>query len=453
MSNKKTSKKNIFSGISGQFLKLSYFPMIILTLIITIAGSSFVLSSLKAKSKSSMADVSNLVLMNLDDMYEGSFEYKETNSEIYLFKGEHQLNGDFEYIDNVKTRTGFDITICYMNYAVITTLRDNNNNRLIGAGDSDVIVKDVIEGGSETFYSDVKFNKKDYMAYYKPLRNSAGEVIGMICVASSTDEINSLVWKAIIPLIGIAILAILVFAYFTYRYSKDFIDVIYKIRDYMKKISEGDFRADIDFKVEKRKDELGMMGRSAQKTAGNLRVLVEEDQLTSLNNRRSADKKIKGTLDNYYNKGVDFCLAIGDIDFFKKVNDTYGHEAGDKVLIAVSSVLKNFMADKGYAIRWGGEEFILVFDKGRASLDSCSLKMNEMLDEIRAIEVESGDQIIKVTMTFGLLECEKKEVPTEDIDKFYKDEMDYYIAKADGRLYYGKEHGRNQLVNYEIEEI
>lgn len=451
MNNSKENKKNIFSGISGQFLKLTYFPMIILTIVFAIVGSTLVLASLNYKSKSSMKDVSNLVLMNLDDMYEGNYEYKENNGEIYLFKGEHQINGDFDYIDKVKEHTGFDITICYLNYAVITTLTDNEGQRLIGAADSDVVVRDVINTGNEKFYSKVKFNKNEYMAYYKPIMNAAGEVIGMICVATSTDEINSLVWKTIIPLIGIAVLAIILFAFFAYRYSKDFIDVIYKIRDYMKKVSDGDFLSDIDIKVEKRNDELGMMGQSAQKTARTLRKMVEEDQLTQLNNRRSADKKIKATIQNYMEKGVDFCLAIGDIDFFKKVNDTYGHEAGDKVLIAVSEVLKKFMADKGYAIRWGGEEFILVFDKGKVNLSLCSVKINEMLDTIRTIEVQSGDQTIKVTMTFGVLECEKETNENiEDMDSFLKSRMDYYIAKADSRLYFGKEHGRNQLINFDI---
>lgn len=458
MNDGKNAKKGL-GGISGQFLKISYLPMILITLIITIAGSSFVLSSLKQGAKSAMEDTANMVLMNLDDMYPGDFNSIQLNEAIYLLKGEHQFNGDFEYVDKVKEKTGYDVTICYMNYAVATTLTDNSGTRLVGAADSDVVYNDVIVEGNVNFYPEVDFNKQDYMAYYTPFRNADGDVVGMLCIASATDSLKTLVWQAIVPLICIAVIAMLIACIFTYRYSKKFIDAISRIQKYMKKVSDGDFLSDIDYAVESRNDEIGQMGFDAQKTARILRKLVEEDQLTQLNNRRSADKKIKATISNYIEKGVDFCVALGDIDFFKEVNDTYGHEAGDKVLMAVADTLKNFMADKGYAIRWGGEEFLLIFDKGKVELESCARSIEGMLDQIRALEIVSGDQIIKVNMTFGLLECEKDDIEAfenfteeheESKDVYLKSRMDYYISEADKRLYYGKERGRNQLVAYAV---
>ena len=60
--------------------------------------------------------------------------------------------------------------------------------------------------------------------------------------------------------------------------------------------------------------------------------------------------------------GIPFCVVLGDIDFFKKVNDTYGHDAGDEILKFVALELRRMMLGKGFATRWGGEEFLLVFD-------------------------------------------------------------------------------------------
>ena len=60
--------------------------------------------------------------------------------------------------------------------------------------------------------------------------------------------------------------------------------------------------------------------------------------------------------------GIEYCVAIGDIDFFKKVNDRYGHEAGDVVLTKVARILREKIMSKGYVCRWGGEEFLIVLE-------------------------------------------------------------------------------------------
>ena len=460
MENKK-AKKSIFDSISWQFIRISYLPMIFLTIVIVLVGSGLVNNSLKNEAADGMIDMSNTILESFESMYPGDYSVSEDNGGITLSKGEHLFNGDFEYIDKIKEITGCNITICYQNYAVITTLYDSNNVRLVGAADSDRIVAEVIKEDKSMFYPEVEFNKEMYLAYYTPIKEASGTVIGTFMIAKKADTITQLTWKAVLPMVGVALIAIILAAIFTYIYSVKFIGDIRKIQGYMKKVAEGTFEHSVDPTLENRTDEIGQMADSAVRTSLRLRKMVEEDQLTNLYNRRSADKKIKATIENYIDKGVRFNIALGDIDFFKKVNDTYGHEAGDQVLIAVSSTLKDFMKDKGYAIRWGGEEFLLIFDKGKNDFEESCRNMEQMLDRIRALRVESGENIISVNMTFGILECEKEDMEVnlaslEDErkgakDSFLKKRMDYYISTADGRLYYGKEHGRNQLVSYPVD--
>ncbi|MBP5152518.1 MAG: GGDEF domain-containing protein [Lachnospiraceae bacterium] len=129
--------------------------------------------------------------------------------------------------------------------------------------------------------------------------------------------------------------------------------------------------------------------------------------------------------------GEPFCLSIADIDFFKKVNDTYGHNAGDDVLRAVAGILKENMVGKGFAARWGGEEFMLVFD--RLSSKQAVPVLEKALDDIRANTVETEGFEIKVTMTFGI--SDGSQGPIEDI-----------VSVADEKLYYGKQNGRNRIV-------
>ena len=122
---------------------------------------------------------------------------------------------------------------------------------------------------------------------------------------------------------------------------------------------------------------------------------------------------------------------LGDIDFFKKVNDTYGHECGDIVLSEVATILNKNMRNQGFVARWGGEEFLLVFEN--CNLDEAVNKLEHILDEIRKKEISYKDEIVRITMTFGI--CQGS-----------TDDMDDVIRMADSKLYEGKAGGRNQIV-------
>ena len=127
-------------------------------------------------------------------------------------------------------------------------------------------------------------------------------------------------------------------------------------------------------------------------------------------------------------------MVIGDIDFFKKVNDTYGHEVGDKVLVAVAKALKNSMTGSGFVARWGGEEFLIVFDE--TEYDEGLKKLQVCMDNVRKLQIadERLEMPIQVTMTFGITAGGAE------------DDMDNLLRIADERLYEGKTGGRNRIV-------
>ncbi len=456
-------KKIRYNSLSFQFLTITIIPMLLIGIIITVAGSSFVARSLAEDVKENLMDLSQTILITFDDLYPGDYYAVEANNEIYMLKGEHQFNGDFSYIDSLKKATGNEISLDYLSYCVITTLTDKEGERLIGYGESLIVIRDVLETGKAKFYENVHFGETDFYAYYTPLLDKKHEVIGILCVAKPSSAVRSLVWKAILPILVIAVLAMLLACFFSYHYSERLITAIQKIQRYMRRIANGDFDEEADATVLARDDELGETAKNAVKMAGSLRKKVEEDLLTELLNRRSADKHLHKTMDAFLNKGVHFCLAIGDIDFFKKVNDTYGHEAGDDVLYAVSHILKRFMLGKGYAVRWGGEEFLLIFED--CEIEDAYRHMHDVLDTVRAEVVENKGRLIKVTMTFGVVDCDgedeesmeavqalkewKIETP-EDAEAFnqaVKNKIDGYISDADKKLYFGKENGRNQIVH------
>lgn len=431
-------------------------PMLVLALIILAAGSSFVTYSLNKEVQNGMVDLSRTVELSLDEIYPGEYHAKEMNGELYFFKGEHAFNSDFKFIDALKERTGCDITVFYKQYSVISTLTNSKGERLIGSGDKEQVVEDILVKGLSKLYVNAYIGKQSIYAYYSPLHDASGEVIGMLLISQPTEYIDTLVWKTILPILCIAFVACVIVSFFVLRYTKGFAMNIKKIQSYMNSLANGDFNTELDLAITRRTDEIGQMGNSAVKMSASLQKKVEEDLLTGLLNRRSAEKKISKTMKDYIYKGVNFCVALGDIDYFKRVNDTYGHEAGDAVLITISKLLKSFAKTHGgYAIRWGGEEFLLVFENAR--IDVVTEYMNELLDEIRATTIECGELQLSKTMTFGLVEGDPEDMlrlskelkAADDIkvkEKLLKTRMDRYIDEADTKLYYGKENGRNQLV-------
>ncbi len=156
---------------------------------------------------------------------------------------------------------------------------------------------------------------------------------------------------------------------------------------------------------------------------------VSIDYLTDLYNRRYMEQRFEedvGCCNSY--------IALGDIDFFKKINDTYGHSCGDFVLKEIATLFKSEFGENSDICRWGGEEF-LIYVK-----DSKEEEIKNKLDEIRiAVSkkiYEYNEFKFKVTITFGLSKIENNI------------EMDDNIKNADAALYYGKENGRNKVVMY-----
>lgn len=164
-----------------------------------------------------------------------------------------------------------------------------------------------------------------------------------------------------------------------------------------------------------------------------LEKLAYFDPLTGLYNRRHTisflEKKIQAVSDNGES---ELTVAIGDIDFFKKVNDVYGHKCGDKVLIDISAIINESIGKKGLAARWGGEEFLMIFPE--ADKEQVVNRINELLNTIRKHDVNYNGYIIKVTMSFGVFQY---------VDNLTIDEL---INNADMNLYTAKKNGRNRVV-------
>ena len=159
-----------------------------------------------------------------------------------------------------------------------------------------------------------------------------------------------------------------------------------------------------------------------------LRKQASVDALTGLYNRRSTMEIVN---DIVLQRRV-MSICIGDIDFFKKINDSYGHDFGDTVLVAISEALKKETEEYGFVARWGGEEFLIVF--ADLNGDDAYIKLSHIRDTVKELKLNHGKEEVRVKMTYGLTEY--------DYSKSFEDN----IKEADEKLYLGKQNGRDMIV-------
>lgn len=366
----------------------------------------------------------------LETAYPGDYRLVEADS-LRLYKGDSDITDASDLLDRMKADFDLEITVFYQDTRILTTIHRADGGRISGTAAPETVISDVLMTGESKFYNKVLVGGSNYFAYYMPVRNSDNTVVGMIFVGKPTYAVNAAVQKALRPLLATTLVTMVIISLMIFLYAKRLARALQRIRSFLVAVSTGNLTAELDSSVTNRKDEFGDIARSALSMQRSLRTMLEQDNLTQLYNRRTAERKLEQTISRYETDQTPFCVAIGDIDFFKKVNDTYGHSCGDLVLKNISATLKEHMRNHGFAARWGGEEFLLVFD--RTDLAQAHKVLVKLQDDIHALESPYNDQVVKVTMTFGLTAGE-----TANITQLLK--------LADEKLYIGKNSGRDCII-------
>lgn len=167
-----------------------------------------------------------------------------------------------------------------------------------------------------------------------------------------------------------------------------------------------------------------------------LNKMARVDQLTGMYNRKYLDEFTETVIPQAIRTNTPYGVLMIDIDFFKMINDTYGHDVGDEGIRIVSHVIKDSIRETDTAIRFGGEEFIVL-------LHNCDKDfIKEVAEKIRINfskeKISAGSESFSKTLSIGAV------MFPDDSDSIWK-----CIKYADMSLYYAKEHGRNQVVCFD----
>lgn len=424
-------------NLRNKLIQVTVIPLVLTGIVILFTTYFACSSSMQKEVQRGLQNVAMLTQRMTDHLYIGDYYLKEENGYYSIYKGEHDLTGHHGFIQEIKQDTGIDITFFFGDVRVLTTLPDQNGNSLLGTVAHPRIVKDVYVGKQEMFYEKALVGEEQYFAYYVPLYNGDGTCIGMVFAGKPTKEVNREIIVSLLPIVVVLIFVVAMFCVICSNFTKEMVMIISRIKTFLREISQGNLKAELDSRIMQRDDELGEMGRFTIHVQKYLREMVEKDMLTKLYSRRIGEVKLRQVQAEAIENGTAFTVVMGDIDHFKRFNDSYGHDCGDKVLKEVAAIMAKHMMGKGFAVRWGGEEFLIIYEGCTAK--EARIHLEKMREEIISHELQYNEEVLHITMTFGIIEGVKNQ------------DIAMSIKIADDFLYQGKMNGRNQIVGVTFE--
>lgn len=414
-----------------KLLQITVGPLLFLGIVITLITYISFTITMQKEVQRGLQNIAVVTQRMLDHLYVGDYYLEQEDGKNYIYKGQNNLTGKDFILEEIRQDTGIDITLFLGNIRVLTTLKGEDGTDLTGTTAHPDVVEDVLKNKKEMFYRNASVSGKSYFAYYMPLYNGDGTCVGMVFAGKPTDVVNSEILQALGPilllLLLVSIVSCIVCCVFTQRVVAD----ITGMKVFLKEIAQGNLKAELAPDIMKRNDELGEMGIFITHVQKFLQEMVERDMLTKLYSRRIGEIKLKQVQAEAAKKGSSFVVAIGDIDFFKRFNDTYGHDCGDRVLKEIAALISRHMKEKGFAVRWGGEEILIIYEN--ASLQEAAADLETLRKEIIEYRLQYNEKSLSITMTFGLA-AGKNDCPITQI-----------IKRADALLYKGKMNGKNQI--------
>lgn len=252
-------EKKVRFTLVMRIIAIAFIPLIILAVVLTSLGVYEIRTGMQSETmeglKASVAHLEGTV----NALGDGDFSLDSQNN---LLKGSYNLTGNAELLDSLVEETEVDVTLFYDKTRRATTLIDKKTNeRILGSDASDTVYEAVVGRGETVTAYDLVINDEPYYAYYKPMKNSNGDIVGMYFAGYPATGINSFINSKAVMLMGvalvIALISIVVIIYMAGRMRR----AIYEANDAIAALAGGDLNVSVHDRALRRKDELGDMAR------------------------------------------------------------------------------------------------------------------------------------------------------------------------------------------------
>lgn len=265
-------KKKHTLGLSFRFKMylLTIFPALIVTTLITIVGINQLNINMNSLSEKRMSNVTNTLAEFYNVFFKGDWSYENG----VLMKGDNDLSNSQELLDNIYNQNGIHSTIFYGDTRIITTIKDENGNNIIGTKASQEVIDKVLKKGEHFFNENVVINGEKYYSFYEPLKDSNNNVIGMIFMGVICRTIKDNIFKAISNVfIMFAVLTIIDLT-ITLLFTSSILKNLKNSINSLITLDSGDLNIEVKVSKINSKDELGLLANIITNLAQKLKEIT-----------------------------------------------------------------------------------------------------------------------------------------------------------------------------------
>ena len=300
------SKKVV--SIRWTLLVLTLAPMLLAVIVTLLVAKNAITTGMEEEAIAGLGYTCNAVEAGLEHVAEGDWHLEGDE----LYKGDFNLTENEDILDSFVEGEDVDVTIFFGDTRRATSLKDKSGNRILGTKASDTVIAEVLKGGKVYKTTDVVINDEDYAAFYRPIKNSDGSIVGMCFAGEPSAEITEFIGKEVTKIFIIALIIVVICAVLGVIVANLIVKAINKTKDAVDELSEGNLTYNIDEAVLKRKDELGEMGRAVHKLNSELQTIIGGIQLSAKSVLTSGDD-LEGLASQTSNTADEISMAVEGI--------------------------------------------------------------------------------------------------------------------------------------------
>lgn len=292
-----------------ELLLICIVPMAILAVVLNVTAGVSMRKGLQREATNSLKALALAVKVSYTNLNDGVFSLNENGDFV---KGEYNISEHIKDIDDFSEGIDMDVTIFYGDIRKATTILDASGKRIIGTKASAEVVDKVLKKGEDFSSYHTKINNKNYYAYYLPLENPDGSIVGMVFAGQPSEEVDSYIARSTLNVTLLAIVNAMVIAVVVVFIALKILKTITIMEKKVHQLSEGDLTGEIDSSILMRKDEFGLIAKALQKLQKELRGIAGSIQDSAGRVLKSGDELEDAASQSRYTAD-DVSTAVGDI--------------------------------------------------------------------------------------------------------------------------------------------
>ncbi len=292
-SEKKEKKKKKGIGILPKMVLMCSLPMIILEVVITLYSMNSLQNGMKSEALEGLSNVCQSVAAAYEAVDSGDYRLEGD----VLYKGEYCVTDNVDVIDSFTKGSDVSVTLFYGDTRRATSLIDKaTGNRIVGTKASDAVISTVLQKGEDYNTDNIEINGENYYAYYKPVKDSGGSVVGMVFAGRPSKDVDSVIVRQTSSIAGIAVVILLISIVICALLVKGIVRVIVHAEGLLEGIADGQLKIQLSGGAAKlgemarnRSDEIGMMINSMYALVEKLQGMVLNIKNSTANLMQSGD--------------------------------------------------------------------------------------------------------------------------------------------------------------------